>query len=391
VSHEHCDCVEALEDYIANELPREKEHHELHHAEIERLRAAAEQSVAGGLVAYVHRLRENHAATVTPEGRLGVCRCGESGCAKALLLLHIDDLLAAYQLKVDDFARETAEVERLRAENTDLATLTHWRKRAEKAEDEVERLRAEVKMQEGYHAEVERLRAEADRMERLANERWTEVERLRGKLAERGNTIREQRAEIESLRAEVAEVKRLTDLLRVQEREVERLTEEKRHARIDAENAQAEVERLQGLLLRQTQLNEEAFKEVERQTERADHWQHQFHVMGETANKAEREVERLRDERGDSLSRWNQIAESEAEVERLQGELETNRRECESSHVDEQVHDEEVERLRSQYEAMKSLADVRGAEIEKWKGRYVFARSEFDRLVLERRVESGTA
>jgi hypothetical protein len=132
-------------------------------------------------------------------------------------------------------------------------------------------------------------------------------------------------------------------------------------------------------------------KEVERQTERADHWQHQFHVMGETANKAEREVERLRDERGDSLSRWNQIAESEAEVERLQGELETNRRECESSHVDEQVHDEEVERLRSQYEAMKSLADVRGAEIEKWKGRYVFARSEFDRLVLERRVESGTA
>jgi hypothetical protein len=78
----------------------------------ERLRAAAEQSVAGGLVAYVHRLRENHAATVTPEGRLGVCRCGEPGCAKALLLLHIDDLLAAYQLKVDDFARETAEVER---------------------------------------------------------------------------------------------------------------------------------------------------------------------------------------------------------------------------------------------------------------------------------------
>jgi chromosome segregation ATPase len=37
------------------------------------------------------------------------------------------------------------EVERLRGENTDLATLTHWRKRAEKAEAEVERLRAALK------------------------------------------------------------------------------------------------------------------------------------------------------------------------------------------------------------------------------------------------------
>ena len=34
--------------------------------------------------------------------------------------------------------------------------------------------------------------------------------------------------------------------------------------------------------------------EVERQKERADHWQHQFHVMGATASKAEAEVERLR-------------------------------------------------------------------------------------------------
>lgn len=30
-------------------------------------------------------------------------------------------------------------------------------------------------------------------------------------------------------------------------------------------------------------------------------------------------------------------------------------------------------------------------EVEKWKRRYIFAKSEFDRLILERRVESGTA
>jgi len=37
--------------------------------------------------------------------------------------------------------------------------------------------------------------------------------------------------------------------------------------------------------------------------------------------KAEAEVEKLREEREDSLSRWNQIAESEAEVERLRAAL----------------------------------------------------------------------
>ena len=61
MSHEHCDCVEGLEDYIANELPREREHHELHHAEVERLREeSAEKNVVIDALAgedYLNRLR----------------------------------------------------------------------------------------------------------------------------------------------------------------------------------------------------------------------------------------------------------------------------------------------------------------------------------------------
>ena len=59
MSHEHCDCVEGLEDYIANELPREREHHELHHAELERLREERNEAlfVRGELALENERLR----------------------------------------------------------------------------------------------------------------------------------------------------------------------------------------------------------------------------------------------------------------------------------------------------------------------------------------------
>jgi hypothetical protein len=50
----------------------------------------------------------------------------------------------------------------------------------------------------------------------------------------------------------------------------------------------------------------------------------------------------------------------------------------------------EVERLQRLVETVDRQRIANGEEAEKWKGRFVFVKSEYDRLVLERRVESGT-
>jgi hypothetical protein len=56
----------------------------------------------GGLTAYVNRVREDHRRLSN-----GWCSCDTPLCPQRYLLDHIDDLLEAYQLKVQDFAAET--------------------------------------------------------------------------------------------------------------------------------------------------------------------------------------------------------------------------------------------------------------------------------------------
>jgi hypothetical protein len=66
------------------------------------------------------------------------------------------------------------------------------------------------------------------------------------------------------------------------------------------------------------------------------------------------------------------------EIERLRAELE-----CGGPHSADEIHRME--------EVHQDETDAYQAEIADWKRRYVWAKSEFDRLILERRVESGTA
>lgn len=58
---------------------------------------------AGGLTEYVNRSRAGHKRL--PDGW---CSCDKPLCPQRFLLDHIDDLIKAYQLKVQDLARETA-------------------------------------------------------------------------------------------------------------------------------------------------------------------------------------------------------------------------------------------------------------------------------------------
>lgn len=65
-------------------------------------------------------------------------------------------------------------------------------------------------------------------------------------------------------------------------------------------------------------------------------------------------------------------------IRKLRAELE-----CGGPHSAAEIHRME--------EVHQNETDNYQADIEKWKGRYVFVKSEYDRLILERRVESGTA
>lgn len=57
----------------------------------------------GGLVEYVNRVREDHRRL--PDGW---CSCCRPLCPERFLLDHIDNLIKAYELKVQDLAKETA-------------------------------------------------------------------------------------------------------------------------------------------------------------------------------------------------------------------------------------------------------------------------------------------
>jgi len=75
------------------------------------VRDAIDAALGGGIAGWVQRMRADHGGTVstayTPTGVYGGCRCGEVGCTAALWLAHVGDLIAAYEAKVQDLARET--------------------------------------------------------------------------------------------------------------------------------------------------------------------------------------------------------------------------------------------------------------------------------------------
>jgi hypothetical protein len=58
---------------------------------------------AGGLTEYVNRARDSHRRLSN-----GWCSCDNPLCPQRYLLDHIDNLVKAYELKVQDLARETA-------------------------------------------------------------------------------------------------------------------------------------------------------------------------------------------------------------------------------------------------------------------------------------------
>jgi hypothetical protein len=151
--------------------------------------------------------------------------------------------------------RLEAEVERLRARYD--ARVEEWQEDCrlrDEAEAEVERLREETELAE---AVIVNFTNEAAELE-------AEVERLTA-LNVSGNAYAAAVEQNERLRTTAED--QAGSLLRMS-REVERLREEGIAGRDTAyrrrDAAEAEVERLQGLLLRQTQLNEETFKELAR-------------------------------------------------------------------------------------------------------------------------------
>lgn len=78
-------------------------------SDVERAaQAVARSRVAGGVVGYVQRIRSVHFPAVRADGLYTGCRCGAVGCGLDLLVLHIENLRHAYELKVQDLTRETA-------------------------------------------------------------------------------------------------------------------------------------------------------------------------------------------------------------------------------------------------------------------------------------------
>lgn len=82
------------------------------------VREAIDASLGGGIVGWVQRMRADHGGIVstmhTPTGVYSGCSCGEVGCNAALWLAHVDDMIAAYEAKVQDLARETGRISVLR-------------------------------------------------------------------------------------------------------------------------------------------------------------------------------------------------------------------------------------------------------------------------------------
>lgn len=83
-----------------------------------------EASPAGGVVGFINRTRAEHHPTFShtdliseryPNGVVySGCSCDRFlGCSYPYFLLHIDDLIAAYNTKVQDLARETLRTSEL--------------------------------------------------------------------------------------------------------------------------------------------------------------------------------------------------------------------------------------------------------------------------------------
>lgn len=78
--------------------------------------ALVEAGPGGGVVAYIHRLLDDHWFTF-PKGRngpiLGGCTCGDVSCARPYLRLHRDRLIQAHALQTERLAEETRRTGRL--------------------------------------------------------------------------------------------------------------------------------------------------------------------------------------------------------------------------------------------------------------------------------------
>lgn len=80
-------------------------------------REALDAAYKGGVVGYVQRMRDGFADHVGHRPLFGTdrygdriytgCACGTTACNAPVWLAHIDDLIAAYNAKVQDFAAET--------------------------------------------------------------------------------------------------------------------------------------------------------------------------------------------------------------------------------------------------------------------------------------------
>lgn len=74
-------------------------------------RAAMDAHLGGGFIGYLGRIRNGHRPTFVQGRHVEIvyagCSCGNIACQLPRLLVHIEDLKAAYQSKVDDLAAET--------------------------------------------------------------------------------------------------------------------------------------------------------------------------------------------------------------------------------------------------------------------------------------------
>jgi len=132
---------------------------------------AVEGSVAGGVVAYLHRLVAGHEFRFHWDAyhdRVGVsvCPCGDPMCHLPHVRLHLNRLISDYERKAEEFAVETRRADSHRAEVEQLrAVVAKARGHIEVMRDyadpdtEIERLEAAIekqqKLKDGYRADLQ--------------------------------------------------------------------------------------------------------------------------------------------------------------------------------------------------------------------------------------------
>jgi len=252
--------------------------------------------------------------------------------------------------------------------------------------DYIEMIRQQLMKAEwphGGHGTLDNTLAALDRLE-------AELIGYKNEAQHRLNTMGELGAEVERLREELYEVTKGTrwnELFAEKNRlvdEVERLRAERDrfqqlYGQAQAENEKLrsdvaqlngygedigwihaeEVEKLRGLLQVQTDLNVDLQVQAEEQ---------------------QREVERLQDTQAEleSWRAWKDgVPPTPSEYVALKDE-------------NALLHEAFLART-AEWQRLATRAATWKVEVEKWKGRYVFVKSEYDRMILERRVESGTA